>query len=232
MRMLAEALLTSFASIGTLSSFSTVSSLQSVKTAQFDLIIAANVLAEMEEIEARAIVEWSTAHLAPSGVLLLLEPGQQRHTRRLMQLRDHIRATHSEITPIFPCLRADPCPMLTASETDWCHDSMEFRQPKLNAQLDDLLGFNKHRLKYSGFVFQRGGKLLDGVRVLTAPEKTRAGVEALVCSKDMYGLLRIAKRDRSPQTRAFEKSSVYNRLLFSEPCIGEAPSNLTIVDAD
>ena len=228
MRSLAESLLTSFSSVGRLASFSSVASFQALKAGTFDLVIAANVLAEMEENEARLIVEQLTARLTPRGALLLLEPGQQLHTRRLMRLRDHILSTHKEMVPIFPCLRADACPMLTASESDWCHGSLDFKQPKLNAQLDELLGFNKHRIKYSSFIFQRGGVLLDGVRVLTEPEKTRAGVEALVCSKDTYGLVRVAKRERGVETRAFEKASVFDRLLFSVPCVGETPPGISI----
>jgi phospholipid N-methyltransferase len=228
MRSLAEALLTSFSSVGRLASFSTVASIHTLKAGAFDVIIAANVLAEMEEDEARSIIEQLTERLTPRGALLLLEPGQQLHTRRLMRLRNHILSIDTEMIPLFPCLRADACPMLTASETDWCHGSLDFKQPKLNAQLDELLGFNKHRIKYSSFIFQRGGVLLDGVRVLTEPEKTRAGVEALVCSKDTYGLVRVAKRERGVETRAFEKASVFDRLLFSVPCVGETPPGISI----
>jgi hypothetical protein len=76
------------------------------------------------------------------------------------------------------------------------------------------LEFNKHRIKFSGFIFKSGGALLEGIRVITPPRKTRAGIEALACSKDLYGIVRISKKDRSkPQDiKAFEKAKVFQRL--------------------
>jgi hypothetical protein len=80
-----------------------------------------------------------------------------------------------------------------------------------------MLGFNKHRIKYSAFLFKRGGQLLDGARVLTPPKKERSGTEALVCGRDSYGVVRIAKGLRSKNTRALERAQVFDRLIFSEP---------------
>jgi hypothetical protein len=121
--------------------------------------------------------------------------------------------------------------MLHSSETDWCHDTLEWRQPRLNRQFDQILSFNKHRIKYSGFVFQRGGHLQEGVRVITPPEKTRAGIEATLCGHDLYGIARIRKGTRSDANRALEKASVFDHLLMSEPCIGDLPPDVTFAKA-
>jgi hypothetical protein len=111
--------------------------------------------------------------------------------------------------------------MLVSSETDWCHGSIEWRQPKLNAQLDDLLSFNKHRIKYSAFLFQKGGALLEGIRVITEPVKERDGIKAVVCGKDLYGVVRIRKGGRSERNRALEKASVFDRLILSPHRAGD-----------
>lgn len=180
-----------------------------------DLVIAANVLAELNTHESQSLLD-SLAHIvSPGGYLLLLEPGQQQHTRQLMRLRDRVISEHSSLIPQFPCLRADSCPMLSDSTTDWCHDTLEWRQPPLKAQFDHLLGFNKHRIKYAAFLFQRQGALREGLRVLTPPRKTRIGSEALVCGESFYGIARLRKSARSEHNKAFEKAQVFERLLVS-----------------
>lgn len=232
MRDLAESMLVSYSGLGSLSGLTTLSSIQELPHREFDLIIAANVLAEMSENEARLVVERLALALTPGGYLMLVEPGQQLHTRRLMGLRDYLLERVSTIKPLFPCTHDDLCPMLKASATDWCHGELEWQQPRLHSQLDSLLGFNKHRIKFSGFIFQRSGDIPPGVRVLTPPRKTNAGVEALVCGKDVYGLVRVAKRNRNERTRAFEKAEVFDRLLFSSKTLGDAQEDLVVRSVD
>jgi ribosomal protein RSM22 (predicted rRNA methylase) len=192
-----------------------------------DLVVAANVLAELDAYQSQSLLD-SLAHtVSPGGYLLLLEPGQQLHTRQLMRLRDRVISEHSSLTPVFPCFRADSCPMLSQSPTDWCHDTLEWRQPPLSAQFDHLLGFNKHRIKYAAFLFQRHGALREGLRVITPPKKTRVGSEALVCGGSFYGVARLRKSARSEHNRAFEKAQVYERLLVSGNMASEVPANTT-----
>ncbi len=198
----------------------------------YDLIVAANVLAELDHSESQSTLDRLARSVAPSGYLLLVEPGQQQHTRRLMALRDRVINNHPELTPIFPCPRSDSCPMLLKSTTDWCHDAIEWRQPPLNAQLDQLLEFNKHRIKYAAFVFQRGGAPRPGLRVITPPKKTRLGTEALVCADSFYGMTTIRKSARSERTKPFEKARVFERLLVSEPLQGEVSANAVFTKAD
>jgi ribosomal protein RSM22 (predicted rRNA methylase) len=185
-------------------------SLDSLNEGSLDLVIAANVFAELQEGAAKETLTKLARLVSDSGSLLLLEPGQQKHTRRLMALRDYLIESDATLTPVFPCLRNDPCPMLKASESDWCHGTIEWNQPPLSRQLDDLLGFNKHRIKYSSFIFQRGASVAPGFRVLTPPIKTRAGIEALLCGKDLFGIGRVPKGMRSEKTRAFERAKVYD----------------------
>ena len=228
MRAVAKGLLSAWSVPKTIGSLEIRASL-ALNTAQnFDLIVCANVLVEMEEIDSRELLASLLNRLKPRGYLLLLEPGQQAHTRRLMGLRNWIIHENPELIPQFPCLRSDRCPMLDASSTDWCHDTLEWLQPRLNAQFDSMLGFNKHRIKYSAFLFQKHGALRDGVRVITPPIKTRQGVEALICGENLYGIARVRKGSRSPQTRPFEKAHVFERLLMSPPAVGDLPAGISI----
>jgi ribosomal protein RSM22 (predicted rRNA methylase) len=228
MRNVAERLLSGYVAAGTLKKLSIAPRLVSTETEKYDLVIAANVVAELHTAEGERLMKSLAERTAPGGYLLIIEPGQQLHTRRLMSLRNTLLSENLDFVPLFPCLRRDPCPMLASSETDWCHGTLEWRQPRLNAHLDDLLSFNKHRIKYSAFIFQRGGVIPSGIRVLTPPGKTRVGVETLVCGEDTYGIVRIRKGYRSEKNRALEKAAVFDRLLVSEPIRGDVTDHISI----
>lgn len=227
MRNVAERLLSRYKGAGTISKLSTVASLPSRATTTYDLVIAANVVAELDTAEGERTMRSLAEMTAPGGYLVVIEPGQQLHTRRLMHLRDSLLSASTEMAPLFPCLRRDPCPMLATSETDWCHGTIEWRQPRLNAHLDDLLSFNKHRIKYSAFIFQRGGVTPAGIRVLTPPQKSRVGIETLVCGDNTFGIVRIRKGARSERNRALEKASVFDRLLVSDYLQGESTDEVS-----
>ena len=231
MRQLAERLLSRYQGEGKLTKLSLLPALAPSSSETYDLVIAANVVAELDTSEGERTMRTLAERTAPGGYLVVLEPGQQRHTRRLMHLRDSLLESTNEFAPLFPCLRRDRCPMLASSETDWCHGTIEWHQPRLNAHLDDLLSFNKHRIKYSAFIFQRGGTVSSGVRVLTPPEKTRAGIDTLVCGEDTYGVVRIRKGARSERNRALEKAAVFDRLLVSEPLQREVGEQVVITRA-
>lgn len=228
MRALAKQLLASFPATKPLGGLVMQETLEGIAERSFDIVVAANVFAELDQATAASTLEILARAVGTSGYLVLLEPGQLLHTRRLMALRDTVTALYRNLTPIFPCLRADACPMLLSSQTDWCHGALEWQQPPLHRQLDELLGFNKHRIKFSCFIFQDGARLGTGVRVLTPPDKTRAGVEALICGEGVYGIGRIPKRLRSEKTRAFEKAGVYDRLQCDPPFVGVAPDEVAI----
>jgi hypothetical protein len=64
--------------------------------------------------------------------------------------------------------------------------------------------------------------------VLTPPEKTRVGIETLVCGEQTYGAVCIRKGARSERTRALEKASVFDRLLVSGPLQGEVGEEFSL----
>jgi ribosomal protein RSM22 (predicted rRNA methylase) len=225
MRAVAESLLSAPAASERLTKLTMGST---IPDGEYDLIIASNVLAELDEAQESDLIQAFLALLAPNGFLLLMEPGQQHHTRRLMSIRDRILSQRADIKPLFPCHRSDPCPMLATSSEDWCHGTIEWQQPPLSRQLDKLLGFNKHRIKYSAFLFQQGAELRPGTRVITPPRKSARGIETLLCGPDHYGLVTIRKGSRSDANRPLEKSSVYDRLAFAEPVYGDVPPGTVI----
>jgi SAM-dependent methyltransferase len=217
MRSVAQKLLGAWSERERLREVALDSSIARLDTRQYDLVLAANVLAETSSEQGRDMTLNLARKVKPGGALILIEPGQLLHTRRLMELRNLVLSELSSFAPIFPCTRSDDCPMLSTSESDWCHGTLRWERPRLVRQLDELLGFNKHRIKYSGFVFVNGGDLVEGHRVVSAPEKGPGGTTAILCGLEYYGPVRIRKGQRSDQNRPLEKADVYDRLLFSRP---------------
>jgi len=72
-------------------------------------------------------------------------------------------------------------------------------------QIDELTDFNKHRIKFSAAIFLKGVQEIIGIRVLTDAEKNKHESTAMVCGKDLFGIIHLPKRFRSPSNRSFEK---------------------------
>ncbi len=161
---------------------------------QFNIVIAANVVSEIGMGPGLELVEVFRERLANKGVLILLEPGTLSITRDLMVLRDLILSRFKDLVVRFPCTRCGNCPMLSSSGTDWCHASTGWNEPSLIRQLDALTDFNKHRMKFSAFVFIRNGEMRKGYRVLRPAGKARQGMVFPICGPDMYGLTAVTKK--------------------------------------
>jgi ribosomal protein RSM22 (predicted rRNA methylase) len=218
MRSVAQKLLRRHVEIGRISKATILDALPTnITDGKFDLIVAANVFAEMPEDRTLEALEVLISLLSQEGRLVLLEPGQSAHTRRLMTLRNIVLTRWCTLQVLFPCRRQDNCPMLTTSKSDWCHTTLSWSRPTLVRQLDELLGFNKHRLKYSAFVLGKSNGSLDDYRVIEGGTRDKRGIRAVVCGKDYYGPVRISAGSRGPHNRALEKSESYALLAFSTP---------------
>jgi hypothetical protein len=97
----------------------------------------------------------------------------------------------------------------------------------MNAQFDSELGFNKHRIKYSAFVFRRNGAKIPGYRVITPPQKTPRGVQTTLCGPDLFGPVRIGKGERSSDNRPLEKANVFERVTVAAGSI-QKPATSTL----
>lgn len=144
---------------------------------QFDLIICANSINELNFANAGKVLIQLISRLKEEGVLMLLEPALLKITRDMMKLRDILL---SHISVIYPCTHNNFCPLLQ-NEKEWCHTELDWQRPLLTRQLDELLGFNKHKLKTSLFIFKKGGSPIQGERVINFPVKRKYGKETMLC---------------------------------------------------
>ena len=177
-----------------------------------DLIIIANTLNELwrgrdDTIEKRArLVEGlAQRHLAPGGVILLLEPALIAPSRELVAVRDRLLASGGWRI-IHPCTHHAPCP-LTSDPDEWCHDLLSWERPAIVRQLDDLMGFNKHRLKFSSLVLTRAEPASPADRwyVLIDPHEAKGMTDLIACGDRGAVRMILSRRSYSEANRPFRK---------------------------
>jgi hypothetical protein len=196
---------------------------------KFDLIFAANVLNELSPQAALTLLERLLDALSPDGALITLEPALLNTTRNHMALRDAVLAGHLDLNPLFPCTHRARCPMLPGEPTEWCHTDLMWEEPRLIRQIDELTGFNKHRPKFSAFIFTRASSIPPGIRIVRAVEKSKRGASAIGCSGDFFGELTLLKRFRTEGNRLFQKLGSYDRITIEPPLTnGDIPASATV----
>jgi hypothetical protein len=89
-----------------------------------------------------------------------------------------------------------------------------------------MLGFNKHRIKYSAFLFQMGGEMKPGYRVIIPAEKGPQGIDSTLCGPDHYGVVRIKKGARTDGNRPLEKAAWFDRLLLNAGSLYETSDTI------
>jgi hypothetical protein len=98
-------------------------------------------------IQYKKTLASSTATNLPnfSPLLLLLEPGAQKSSRRLLALRDLLRADFSQM---LPCLSNRSCGAL-AKEGDWCHEEVDCHFPLWHQWLGENASLRKEAMLFS-----------------------------------------------------------------------------------
>lgn len=176
----------------------------------YDLIIAANVLSELPEETLQPSLQQLLKQVKENGYLVILAPALKTTTQLLMSIRNLVLETYLDFSVIFPCVIQTTCPLSLENNDDWCHGELDhnfWERPPLLKQLDEELGFNKHRVKYSVVVFQRKKiEKLSGYRVLRPSSKSHP---ALLCGE--HGLIRISARQAKDPTlrRALKNGNSY-----------------------
>jgi Mitochondrial small ribosomal subunit Rsm22 len=192
------------------------------KQSQFDIIILSNVVNELYEQDKLNFLSQLNNSLISNGLIIIIEPALQEITRSLMTLRNSLLQANTDLSMLFPCTHNNSCPMLLASKKDWCHVNLNWEEPNLVKQLDNLTGFNKHRIKFSVCVLQKNGIPTGGLRVVDVPSKNKTGWHNLLCGEKFYGVSSLSKSNRSLANKDFERLSIYDRVeVASEDALPE-----------
>ena len=160
---------------------------------RFDLIVAAHLLNEFTGLlgAARAdlVLAWMRDWLAPTGVMLLIEPALKETSRALLAVRDHLTGAGAFV--VAPCLWQGPCPALV-SPHDWCHDSAA--RP------------SQPRADFSYLAIQANGQAQTDpahFRVVSDLKREKGRTRLFGCGLRGRNPMLLQNRDATPSNKAF-----------------------------
>ena len=183
---------------------------------KFDLILAGNVLNELADETAQTTVMRLIARLKPGGIMVIIEPALLSSTRRLMAIRDRVLANEPSMTPLYPCTHRNNCPMLQLIPDGWCHTSLRWEEPRLTRFLDQMLGFNKHRIKLSALVLRANISSVPGFRVIEDATSSKIGSTTTICGEGFFGSVTLPKRNTTEGNKGLKKLRMHQRISVSE----------------
>jgi len=184
---------------------------------KYDLIMVANALNEFSSEEEDIFIKNIDKSLSENGILLLLEPALKVTSRRLMNFRNKFLSFY-KYQILYPCTHCQACQMLKSLD-DWCHASLEGLNSRLVKQIDEITGYNKHRLKYAALIFKKTsplGKSHD-YRIVTLPNKDRRGVEMTLCGTDFYGKKLFKKDAEDLNGKKIKRCDFFDVVSLDEP---------------
>ena len=110
--------------------------------------------------QALAIFSYSFLELQPDARflqdfehVLIVEPSTREAGRSLMEWRQRLQGEGFHV--LAPCTHAQPCPLLTRSNRDWCHMRMAFAAPDWFLRQEDHLPMKNRTLTYSYLLLSR-----------------------------------------------------------------------------
>lgn len=133
-----------------------------------DLILCSFALNELAErdpaFDAPAWIRGRLNHLAPNGLLVVIEPALKSCAERIEALRDRV-AAEGWGRIIGPCPHHEPCPM-RAEGRFWCHEVRRWNPPPIAEKINRLLFRDLPNLKFSFLALKKEAPLRDEFRNL------------------------------------------------------------------
>jgi len=199
---------------------------------RYDLVMAANVLGEIQPDRINDVVRKITQSVSDNGKLLIMEPALRTTGRQLLEVRERLLGTGWSM--LSPCPGSYPCPALTLAR-DWCHHRLAWRPPAFLEAVDRAAGFKKNCLNFSYLLMCRQQEVrialskslpetdrVDTGMVLVVSDllKRKGKRELHVCgSVALYAeagkhVVVLANKLRSNENRGFEQLKRYDRVRF------------------
>ncbi len=210
----------------TLSNATLIQNIVPEKTA-FDLIIAGNIVTELNDTTFAALAKSLEKHLAPFGALIIIDPGTRTAFRNLLKFRDAI-LKETALHLYAPCLNAAACPLAKQNNL-WCHEKVFWDPPAMVKDIDVYTGFTKYKgLKYSYFTFmKKKASFLDAYpdispkrawRVTSYLMKNKGLQRLIACNGVQRITLRRLSRNASDKNADFIKAKRGDIIMF-ENCV-------------
>lgn len=132
--------------------------------------------------------------------LMILEPSTSQDGRKLLDLRQYLIENGYSIWA--PCTHQSPCPLLTHSKNDWCHDRVHVKAPKWFNELEQLLPM-KNKTVTTSYLLARKRKppeILKNKARLTGDSLEEKGkTRQLVCRSEQREFLAWMHKSIEPQ---------------------------------
>ncbi len=154
------------------------------KAPRFDCIIMSyslNELALTPENSARMIETAIKRHLTPKGIFVIIEPALRSSTRRLLEMRSHLKAH-----VLLPCMGNHPCGALRDPD-DWCHEDISWWRPESRRILDELMHHDHKNLPFSYLVLAQSPLLAlpqKVTRIVSNCQKKARDCEFYLCTPE------------------------------------------------
>ncbi|MCA2961234.1 MAG: methyltransferase domain-containing protein [Silvanigrellales bacterium] len=170
------------------------STLDAVPQDTYDFVLAANVFNEVPVASRGRFLARLAQLCAPGGRLLLLEPGQDTHSRALALLRDRFleSGTAAGFALVAPCLHRKACPLGPERDRkDWCWFRHNWRRPAFLVTLDAKSGLEHDELAYSFVLFQKHEKDASVKEILVSPAAARVVSDPIPMPSTPEGLQKL-----------------------------------------
>jgi ribosomal protein RSM22 (predicted rRNA methylase) len=123
---------------------------------ELDIIVCSNIFNEIPEKHRLKTLQTLYTKLAPGGLLLVIEPGQENHAKALGTLRDHFLAQTPDCEIISPCPHKKNCPLSSTSKRkDWCWFRHAWNPPKTLSFIDKFSKIDHYELNFSYLFLQK-----------------------------------------------------------------------------
>jgi SAM-dependent methyltransferase len=178
---------------------------------EFGTLLISHVLTELSDEQVVEILNLA----ARATSVIWIEPGTYEVSRRLIAVREGLRATFAVVAP---CPHRAVCGMLTAdNERHWCHQFAPSPPTTFTdgnwARFAELVGVDLRSLPVSFLVLDKRPQPMrtDGVRVIGRPRVYKAHGLVLGCDASGVREYRCTQRDQPEEFRHLKKggSPVY-----------------------
>jgi len=193
---------------GTITASNSLQTLFSEKT-RFDIIIAGNVITELQDENIKPFISFLEKHLSPDGTAIIIDPGTKISSKHLLFMRDKL-LSETGLNLYAPCPNTDTCP-LTDNSKNWCHEKVFWEPPEIVSMIDRITGFSKEKgLKYSYLIFNKRNIHLSGIFQEISQGKVFRVVSYLIKNKGEERLYVCNGRDRMLLRRLSKNCSEKN----------------------
>lgn len=176
---------------------------------KFDLIVAGNIITELNCKNFPVAAKFLKSLLSPNGTIIVIDPGTKQSSKNLFLLKEAIQKNTS-LNLYAPCPGTGSCPIAT-KEKNWCHEKIYWNPPSLIKAIDARTGFTKTKgLKYSYFTFTKKKLSVSQTCPGIPPGKIWRAVSYLIINKGEERLCVCNGRNRLLLRRLLKNTSETN----------------------